>query len=218
METEVFTILTNAVITLEGIAALVSFLFYKKVSQTPLKYFPFLLLYVFINEFSAAYTWKYFGTNVAQYNVYNIIFFLFFYYVFWCYVSNESYKRWIKIGTAIFIVTCFINIFFQSFIREPQLLAYVLGAGLLIFCIILYYIEILSTSKILLINQDILFWIRVGLLLFYVGYIPIKLTRYFFTTQQDLFPTLRLVHYILIIIMNSLFIFGFLWTTKKSRD
>tara|TARA_R110002049_G_scaffold355_1_gene2091 strand:+ start:2875 stop:3531 length:657 start_codon:yes stop_codon:yes gene_type:complete len=217
MDLEVFTFLTNVVITLEGIAALVSILYYKKVNNTPLKFFPLILIYIFVNEFSAEYTYRYFGTNVPQYNVYNIIFFLFFYYVFWSYVKNAKHKQWIKIGAIIFILSCFVNVLFQSFVREPQLLTYVLGACLLIFCIILYYIEILTTSKILLINQDFLFWISVGLLLFYVGYIPIKLTRHFFVTQQDLFPTLRLVHYILIIIMNGFFIFGFLWTTRRSR-
>ena len=166
MDIEVFTFLTNVVITLEGIAALVSILYYKKVNNTPLKFFPLILIYIFVNEFSAEYTYRYFGTNVPQYNVYNIIFFLFFYYVFWSYVKNAKHKQWIKIGAIIFILSCFVNVLFQSFVREPQLLTYVLGACLLIFCIILYYIEILTTSKILLINQDFLFWISVGLLLF----------------------------------------------------
>ena len=130
-------------------------------------------------------------------------------------MKNAKYKNWIILSAVVFIASGIINLFFQSFLSESQLLAYITGAVLLLFCIVLYYIEILSTSKVLIIDRDLLFWVSVGLLLFYVGYIPIKLTRIYFEYQDNLFFSLRIIHRLLIVILNACFIIGFLWTKKK---
>jgi hypothetical protein len=112
-----------------------------------------------------------------------------------------------------------INPFLQDFVIEPQLYTYVVGAVILIGCIILYFIEILGSTGILYIREDLLFWISVGLLLFYVGYIPIKLTRYFFAIENvDVYMNLRRVHLLLILIMYGCFITGFLWMKRRLRD
>jgi len=204
------------VVILEGLAALVAILFYRKYKHTALRFFPLILVYLFLNEISAGLLHKHLEDKInLLYTIYNVIFFIFFYYVFWNFVKKRSFRKLIKTAAIIYILAGIINPFYKDIINKPQLFAYVVGACLLIFCIILYYIEILSTSRILLINQELLFWISIGLLLFYVGYLPIKLTRHYSANLTDGFVTLRVVHRILIIIMNGCFIFGFLWTKKK---
>lgn len=206
--------LKDAVILIEAVVALTALLFYSRYKNTPLKYFPLILWYTLLNEFiggSGIFAYN----NVLIYNIYNIIYFLFFFYIFGYFVSNVKYKSWIGIGMIVYLVTSIINPFFQNFITESQLLSYVVGACLLLFCIILYYIEILSTSQVLIINRELLFWISVGLLLFYVGYIPIKLTRVFFEFNNTMYLSLRIVHRLLIVLMNISFVIGFLWMKRK---
>lgn len=213
---EIDIILRNAAVILEGLAAFIAILFYRKYKHTSLRFFSLILVYVFLNEVTAGMIHRYLGSKInLLYTIYNIIFFLFFYYVFWNFVKKPNFRKLIKIAAIVYILACIINPFYQDFIIRPQLFAYVVGACLLIFCIILYYIEILSTSRILLINQELLFWISIGLLLFYVGYLPIKLTRHYSATDANEFVTLIVVQLILTIIMNGCFIFGFLWTKKK---
>jgi hypothetical protein len=166
-------------------------------------------------ELGARPLYRAIGFNALFYNVYNIVFFLYLYYIFFQYIRTVQYRNWIIAGAILFVIASFLNALFDSFIHYPQLLAYSIGACLLIVDIILYYIEILSTNKVLNIRQNLLFWISVGLLLFYVGYLPIKLTRTFFSSQENVFSTLQFVHWLLIIIMNSCFTIGFLWTKKK---
>ncbi len=203
---------------LYGVSAIASIIYWYKYKDTALRYFPILLVLTFFLEFYGEWLYVTLGYNALFYNLYNSLFFLFFYHVFRSFIKNRNFKKWILYSAILFLAATFIDPFFESFIDFPQLLSYIVGGCVLIFCIILYYIEILTTSKILVIKHDILFWISVGLLLFYVGYLPIKFTRTFFASSQDLFMTLRLVHWILIFIMHSCFIIGFVWTKKRLPD
>lgn len=198
-----------------GISTLTAVLFYGKYKHTVLKYFVWILLYNLINEISAKYVYYWLDRNVVMYNVYNTIFFLYFLYVFRSFVQSKTYKKWIFYSTVLFSVVTVVNAIVVNAYFDNLMTSYITGACLLIFCIILYYIEILSDSRVLYIKEDLLFWISVGLLLFYVGYIPIKISREFFSDNNDLFVTLFNVQRILIIIMNSCFIIGFIWTKKR---
>lgn len=211
------TFLSHAVTFVEGLSALLAIVFYSKYRYTPLRYFFILLVYVFFTGLLGVYINNVLGhNNVVVYNVFNIVNFLFFYYVFYNVIRNARYRNWIVFGISLFIAASSINPFFSEFLTESQLLSYAVGAVVLLFCIILYFIEVLATSRILLINQEILFWISIGLLLFYVGYLPIKFTRIYYSIQSvDTYATLRMVHLILVILMNACFIIGFLWTKKK---
>lgn len=208
------TILEYSVIALEGLAALFAFIFYRKYSHTYLRFFPWILLYVFLNEIFAGYFHSIFGNNVHFYNVFNIVFFMYFYFVFHINEHRKAYKLWILIAAICFVLASVVNAFYQPFGHQPQLLSYIVGACALLLCIILYFIDILYTPQILHIRKDLLFWVSIGLLLFYVGYIPIKVARQFFEHNNH-FTTLGIVHRILVIIMNTCFIIGFLWTRKK---
>lgn len=209
------TVLFYAVLAFEGIAALFAFICYKKYSHTYLRFFPWLLLYVFVTEVSAIFVLERFHTNVVIYNVYNIILFLYFYFVYYKNTTSSRNRKVILTAVLIFMLSSIANAVFSSFYTNPQLLAYIVGACMLILCIILYFIEILYTSQELKIDRDLLFWVSIGLLLFYVGYIPIKLSRHFFESREIAFMTLLVVHRILILIMNGCFIIGFLWTRQK---
>lgn len=206
------------VFSLYGLSALLSVVFYYKYKNTALKYFPVLLIVTLILEYSGQWLYDSFGFNALFYNINNTIYFLYFFYVFWCFIHEDSFKKWIVCGVILFLLSNLINPFFEDYTNFPQLLVYMIGGVLLIFCIILYYIEILTTSKILVIQHDILFWISVGLLLFYVGYLPIKFIRSYFADIGDMYNTLKVMQWFLIIIMHTCFIIGFIWTKKKSRD
>ncbi len=213
------TILSNSYKPIYGITFLVSLFYYPRYKHTSLRYFPIILAYTFFNGVLAKIVFDYQGNNAMVYNIYNIIFFLFFYYVFWSHLKRSINKKTVLFCAVLFLLASVINPFYEDFFITSQLYAYILGAVLLIVCIIMYYIELLNTPKILSIRADLLFWISAGLLLFYVGYVPIKITRGFFARlSADTFVNLRRVHLLLILVMYGCFIIGFIWTRKKSQD
>jgi hypothetical protein len=68
----------------------------------------------------------------------------------------------------------------------------------------------------LVIKNDLLFWVSVGLFLFYIGYIPIKIIRTWFYKPDSFFEILLVIQSSLIIIMYLFFLTGFLWMKKRS--
>lgn len=201
----------------EGLTFLVSLYYLPFYKKTFLRFFPVFLFIVFMVEITGRFILYPNYSPQWLYNFLNLLNFLFFYGVFYHYVSKANYLKLILYSVGIFMVSVLVNSLYKNFFKEAQLLSYIVGACLLIFCIILYYIEILNSPKILNVTRELLFWISVGLLLFYVGYIPIKVTRTFFISEYNVYPTLQRVHFALVIIMNVCFIIGLKWTKKNSR-
>jgi intracellular septation protein A len=126
-------------------------------------------------------------------------------------LQNEGYKKFTFYAGYLFIVIAIINIFVQDFSKESQVFTYCLGALNLIICGILYFNNRRVNSKAPFGKDDILSYLSLGLILFYIGYLPIKITRYFFALNNiSESPYVRPVHLSLIILMYVIFIIGFL--------
>ena len=214
--------LENSFMPMYGITLLCALWQYPKYFDTPLKYFPVLLLYTFLNEllgrliakyedYSVILSELYYNNNWLIYNIYNFIFFVYFYYVFWNSITTASYKKIIYFGGISFTIMSLLNPFFQNFLTTSQLYAYIIGSVVLIVAIILYIKEYKISSKYKSIKTDLLFWISVGLLIFNLGYTPIKIIRYHnaINNLNDL-PLIRGTHLMLILITYCLFIIGFI--------
>ena len=219
--------LQNSYIPIYGIALLLSLYRYPKYFDSILKYLPILFIYTFLNEllgrlirsydeFSLISNEVYSDYNWLIFNVYTIIFYLYFYYVFWCHIENKRSRKIIYWGAILFLVTSIINAFIQSFNMIPQVYGYVFGGLVLIYCLVSYFKKFFSIPKDFGAKEDILFWLSVGLLIFYVGYLPIKVIRYVNTMGGLASPLIiKRIHLSLIIICYSCFIIGFVRMKKR---
>lgn len=208
----VLTILENTFMALYVIVFIISLYKLPFYRDTSLKYLPLVLLFTIIAEV----TGKYYGSpNVVVFNIYYVFYFSLLYYIFMRSIDQEKFKKYIKIAIVIYWIfylrdLMFIDIFEKSF--TPSYLA---GAGVLIFCIILYYISILQSSLVLVVKNDLLFWVSVGLFLFYIGYLPIKILRTWFYEYDKFFVILQVIQFSLVTVMYLFFLTGFLWMTKR---
>ena len=185
--------------------------------DSPLKFLPFILLFTVVTEYLGLFVKKVFqDANFVIYNIYYLLYFLFFLYVFLKVIRGKKFKRCIEIGIGLFVIFYLRDLIFTNIYQTSFALSYIVGALVLIFCIILYYIEILQSSQVLIIKNDLLFWISVGLFLFYIGYLPIKILRTWFYEIGEFFLVLLLIQYSLITVMYVFFLIGFLWMKKKS--
>ncbi len=221
------TILENACLPLYALTLLIALIKYPKYYSTPIKYFPILLMYTFLTELLGYFTKHYevfhisiftafVKHNVIIYNIYNIIFFNYFFYVYWSYIENKKYKNFILLTGIFFMITSLINPFFQSFKLEAQVYSYLAGAFAILICIILFFWEHGHTSKKLDYGLTGIQWISIGLLIFYLGYAPIKVSRFYnFTYQLNEYIHLRKIHLSLIVMMYISFIIGFLRMKRK---
>ncbi|NJB72576.1 uncharacterized membrane protein HdeD (DUF308 family) [Saonia flava] len=148
--------------------------------------------------------------NIIIYNIYDLIFFPYFYYVFWSYINYEKHKRIVLFGGTLFFFVCILNLYLQNPMLSTQILTYVYGGLFLIVCILLYFSKLRYSHKKTM-KQDLLFWISCGLLIFFIGYLPIEIKRYFdslFNIVEP--PYIRHIQRILIIVMYILIIIGFI--------
>ena len=211
----------------ELIAAITGTIYFYKYKHTHLKYFLFLLWYITITEFVASFASKqnvlvFFDENGVDYNYwfYNLLRIVTFTTLLLIYVksiSNQTYRRILKACLIIYILAVIINwSFIQNFAFEISEVPKILGSMFLIFAIIFYLIELLRSDKILVFHKMLLFWISVGLLLFYSGTIPFALN----INGYALIPGIHklfLIVYILAIMMYLIFTFGFIWSKKEQQ-
>src|SRR5690606_14978015 len=137
-------ILENTYKPLYAITLLIALIKYPKYYNSPLKFFPVLLMYTFLTETLGYITKNYeqyeisiYSTfvnhNVIIYNIYNLVFFSYFLYVYWNSINNEKHKEYILYGGILFFVIALTNPFFQSFKLESQLFTYIAGGLLIIY-------------------------------------------------------------------------------------
>ena len=221
------TILENASQPLYALTLLVALIKYPKYYTTPLKYFPILLMYTFLTELLGYFTKHYevfhisiFSSfirhNVIIYNIYNLVFFSYFFYVYWSYIDHKKYKKYIIFAAIFYLLVSLINPFFQSFKLESQVYSYLAGAFAILICIILFFMEHRNSSKKLDYRFTGIKWISIGLLIFYLGYAPIKASRFYnYTYQLNEYVHIRKIHLSLIVLMYICFIIGFLRMKRK---
>lgn len=207
------------------IAAIIGTISFYKYKHTPLKYFLYLLWFTAFTEFIGPYAIekeflifldeKGIKYNLWMYNLLEIITFMTFFYMYFKSIKNSNYRLWVKIFIISYIVISVFNwVFIQKFALEWSELPYIVGSLFLIITILFYFIELLKSEKVLLFHRILLFWISVGLLLFYTGTIP-------FTIEMNgyaLIPGIHklfLIMYILAIVMYLIFTFGFIWSKKE---
>ncbi len=215
--------LGNSFVVIYAITLVLALFRYKKYYETPLQYLPILLLYTLLNEilgllivnydyFDLSFELTYRNFNVVIYSIYNVIFFLYFYYLYSNYAENKNYKKQILIASALFCITAVVNVFLQDITTEHQILTYLFGGSLLVYFSVSYIFK----KSIKTPENDILSWISYGLIIFFTGYLPIKIIRHFKIESIDYMLIWR-THMLLILAMYSCFIIGFIRLRKKIK-
>lgn len=204
------------------VALILSIYKYRYYYNTLLKYIPVFIAYTIlaeimgllirdIDQFQIVYIEEYSYFNSLVFNIYDLFFFGYFYFIFWKVLVNKRHKAIIKSGVFVYAFASISNAFFESFIIWPQLYASITGSLVLIICILLYFKQHHQKNKR---TSDLLVWISIGLLIFNLFFPPI-----FFLGLSDYEVykawNLRQVHYMLIVVMYTCIIIGFAGVKRK---
>ncbi len=210
----------NSLRYLELLSAIVGTLMLYKYKHTYLKYFLMLLWYTVLNEFLGEFVADYQKTNdlpinnLIIFNIYNTINFVVLLLLYKHYIQSKAFKKWIVGFIITYLISLIVFGFYENYLVISQSAAYIVGASFLVITIAYYFIEIFNSDKILSIQKSLLFWISIGLLLFHIGSIPFAVVRNYYA----FIPDLRYMFYakfILIAILYSLYIIGFIWSDKE---
>ncbi len=208
------------------ISLILSIANYRKYFDTELKYFPMLIAYTFLNELLGVLIREYpsislfekiedSSYNMVIYNLYSVIFFCFFYYVYWKLIENKKYKNWIFKGSLVVLASFVISCFFQNPLNIDLFYAVSISSWFLVFCIVLYFLDKRLKKEKLVQKHNLVFWVSLALFVFYTIFPVLFLIGYL---NYDLWLKLELrtVLRTLIIIMHGFYCIGFLISRRKA--
>lgn len=207
--------LRSSIKYVELITAVAGTIYYHKYNKGFIKYFLLILWYTVLNEFFSFFIKKT-GVEytIIYYNIYHLINFSFLFLLFKNYINNEMYKKIIRFGFYIYVMSFLVNMIFENYIYNIQTIPFFIASGFIITSILFYFSQILKSNEVLYISNNLLFYISIGYFFYLVGNIPIRIIRNYFYEIPNLEYILN-VGSILSILMNICFIVGFIWSRKK---
>ncbi|MBO0329163.1 hypothetical protein [[Muricauda] lutisoli] len=171
-------LIDNYTIPIYLVTWIVVVLRYRTYYDTPLQYFPIFIMYTFLSEMLAALILRYeefqffsddsySNYNVIVYNIYALVSFLFYYYIYWHVLKVKKHKAWVLYGAFISILAFMVSLFFQNPFHVSLYYADIISSFILLFSIGLYIkekrFEQSSYSQI----HNTMFWTSMGLAVFY---------------------------------------------------
>jgi hypothetical protein len=163
------------------------------------------------------YTIRY--QNNYIYNVLTTLQYIYFFLLYYYTMKTRAYRKWVLVFLIFFLIAVLINfILIQPLKVTATFYSYTftIGAILLIVTIGLFLVEILNTEKVLYFQRYLMFWISIGLIVFYAGIIPYVIAINFLP-QLLSSGSMFIIFFLLNFVMYSCFIVGFIASNKFSE-
>lgn len=206
---------------LELLSCIVGFMYWNKLKQTYWRWFPVYLGVIILSEITGEYFLHVrhdLETNIAVYSYFGIpIQFFFFYWMFYKQFKNSNKSKWPLISAAVYFACLIADLFYISKIKFYfESFSYIIGSIFLLILILIYFTGFIKSEEIIKYKTSMMFWVCVGLMLFYVGAIP------FFAFRKALYVQYRSFFYIywytqfgLNYLMYLSFMLSFIWGKPK---
>lgn len=213
-----FLYLLNA---FELLACVIGFLYWKKIKETYWKWFPIYLGVIVLTEIIGEYflfVRDDLQTNTIIYSYFGIpIEFLFFYWLFHQNFRKTSNYKWPLISATIYIISLVVDlsyiskieIYFESF-------SYTIGCILLLVLLLIYFSGFIRGSEIINYKSSMMFWVSVGIMVFYIGTMPFYAFRTkLFAEYEKFFYIYWYIQFGLNYLMYLFFTISFIWGKPK---
>tara|TARA_R110001592_G_scaffold287560_2_gene556383 strand:+ start:469 stop:1104 length:636 start_codon:yes stop_codon:yes gene_type:complete len=188
---------------------LLSFILYSKYKQYGFyKYFIIYILTIIIFDILS----RYFFTinNITLFNVYTFFEFNSFALIYYHLINDRRRLKVLKALVIVFNAIYFISFYFDFYILYTIPLEGVINSVF----VILFFIELLNSERILNYKKLLSFWISVGFLIFYLTTVPFWSLYYSsIFDSRAMFPII----YYLATVFQLIFIYG-LVTCKKTEN
>ena len=204
------------------IFAIISFLSYiflsKNIGYKYIKHFIIFLFCMFFFDVIGLVFFKY-GLNNAFYNLMVLLEFNVLFLFYRDISQNKLTKKVIIILTILYnLILLFSSIFYgiAVFSTKYNTIAPVFGAIFIGIVLMLYLREFLLSEKVLNYKKNVFFWITTGLLLYYIGTMPLTAIVNFLKTG-NVFLSLYKIQHFLTIVMHICFLIGLIWSWKRVK-
>ena len=210
--TQLQTIFYNSIIFTEIFSFLIGIIYFKKLKNTYWIWFVVYLTFISFAELFAKFGLENFPNYRKYYYNYFIIplEFLFF---FWLY-SKKSLKNNYVFYSSIFIylISLLALIFGYDEVRIIGSISYTVGNLCLAVMIFLEFFKQIKSDEILNFNKNIMFYVNFGVLLFYIGTLPLfTFDKFLFENDKNLWSNYFTFFLFSVNLMYLLFTAAFIW-------
>lgn len=178
-----------------------------------LKYWFIFVLYSFLNELVNRAIIDF--LHIRVYTLNNLWFIVnnVFYMLFFLNLINSKRRRNIVKGLlSVFLLFFTVSaVFFKDLTKDYFVDTFILGQLCVVFSIMLYYVDVLNSDRILQFKKSLLFYISIGALVFNICLLPVYVIA-------ELIDWQGVFRYIILgvnIVLNGFFVFGFIKSKKK---
>ncbi len=224
---ELFKYLTeHFYVPLYLITWIIALLRYRRYFDTPLKYFPMIIIYTFFtellgvlikynNNFQFFSDGRYAWHNVIIYNLYQVVFFIFFFDVYRKVVQNKKVKKQIRFLSIFCVGSYIVNAIIYNPLHYQMTYAHIIGSLILVYILVVYFREKYLEEKGLPLKFNLMFWISSGLTVFYT-FFPIISIIYILKLNIGVQIYFRPILLTSIALMYGLIIIGLLVGKRKA--
>lgn len=202
----------------ELLSATFGVIYWHKIKASHWKYFVGYLFLVFLGEllfYLLYFRGQYSASRILVNNIIIPLEFLFF---FWLFYKNGSPRKMVILGVVLYILCFFIEIWMNQQGNKFYFLSfsYSIGNIILLILIFQYFIQLSNSDRILHFFHERMFWVSLGLLLFWLGTFPYYgLFNLLMKKHFELFVSYSWVMIFLDYAMYIMFAISFVWSREN---
>lgn len=205
----------------EAAACAAGFLHWNKIKNSHWKWFPIYLAVIVVAELTGKYFY-YAKMDYPKMIMYDYIVvpmeILFFHYMFYKEFSNTKAAKLPLAGSFVYILAVIIDsVLLKDKYHWFLSYSYALGVVLLVIYITIFLFRLAGGKAVLGFKSNFVFWVCVGLLLFYLGSLPFYgLYNTFYKKYHQSFISFAYLNYVFNYLMYLSFVIAFKWGKLKS--
>lgn len=208
--------LAELTIWMELLSTIVALTFFRKLKHTYWKYFVIYISVIFILEAIS----KFFLTDYSSLRRYYYDFFVIpiqFLFLFWLYSKKSLQKeKLFRFSCIIYLFFFCLHLFNLESIRMISSMSYTVGVIFLAIMVYLEFVKQIKSDEILNFNKNKMFYINIGVLLFYIGTLPFfSFDKILYENNKTIWSNYLTVFLFSVNLMYLLFAASFIWGKPK---
>ncbi|MGB8190776.1 MAG: hypothetical protein WCF67_02600 [Chitinophagaceae bacterium] len=204
----------------EILACVTGFVYWSKWRHSYWKWFPVYLAVIVLVELTGKYLWlnENIELNISLYKYFGIpVQFLFYFWLFNKYFRSYKENKWPAIGAAIYIISALVDVIYLN--KEKfwfSSFSYMVGNIILVVLIMIFLIRMTASGDLLEYKTNLMFWVCIGLLIFYLGTLPFYgLRNYLFAEYHEVFRKYWYIQFGFGYLMYISFVIGFVCSRQR---
>lgn len=157
--------------SIQILALAVGFKYKSRFKDPAVLYFLYYLVFVVLNQLAELLN-RYLLElpRFIFYNIYDIVTFLFFLYWF-----NRVLKKktFLYIVGSLYLIALGVSLYFENIVYNTMDINTIAGTIMTLILVMYFYAGLLRKNEVVTFTADPRFWISTGLMIFYIGFLPI---------------------------------------------